>query len=134
MDPEGFAKLDGHKIQINWYRDNQVGLTYLEGPMEGGSKVVDESDVDWVWGKPKPAREKFSLADLGTDELRERLKKVRRERRNLMQNREQASSTQRGTRTSKRRRKTVSKKQVQEQMKNLSDEEKRMLKELMGEE
>lgn len=114
------------KVRINWFRDGKCGYTFES---TGGSGVADETEFDWPYGRPQPARERFSLADLDDEELRERLKKVRRERRALMQHKETLSSTK----TSKRKRSTVSRKQVETEISKLTDKEKAMLLELIDE-
>ncbi len=135
MEITGYARLKDEeqtKVKVNWRKDGRVGYTQVEGVMEGFSNVADEDELEWPWGMPKSSREKFSLADLSDDELRERLKKTRREIRDLMQNKQSVSATNKGSSDPKKRRKTVSRKSVQNQISQLSDKEKEMLKEIIG--
>lgn len=117
----------GAKAKVNWFRDGKMGVTFVEGSATGASNVFREDEVTWIRGPADATRKKLNLNELSIDELRERLKKVRRERRALAQGREE------GAKGSPQKRKRSTKKRIsaEEAVANLSEEEKKMLLEMM---
>lgn len=72
----------GHKVGVNWYRKGRLGISFLTsvGQRASESKVLDESDVEFKYGTLEEQEEKKDVRDEDYDDLRERLKEIRQER------------------------------------------------------
>ncbi len=119
------------KARVNWHNNNKLGVTYVEGEAKGGSNIFHESEVTWLTTPTQSMRDKFNLANLSDDELRERLKKIRKERRLIIQNQDLLAQPK--SKQTRKRRTTKSKTAASEAIANLGNTEKDILRQLLEE-
>ena len=124
---------NGKTFRVNWWRNNQLGITCIDDDFRG-SKVIDESDIEeWLEG-PREQDEEFHnpYRDFSTEELRERLRELRRERRDAAA---QTSKEKSSGSNSKRKKKryTKSKKDVKSQLKDMDPEARKELLKMLEE-
>lgn len=111
------------KAQVNWYDEKQglLGLTFLSNLKPKLHKVVSEEEVDFRYGEISPLpKDEVLHKDVRTesyDSLKDKLRKVRQERKAISKNKRTKS------------RKKSSPKQM---IKNLSEEERKKILELLG--
>lgn len=75
---------EGRKVGVNWYRNGQLGVSFLTATGQRGdeAKVLNEDEVEFRYGTLESQEEKKDVREESYEELKARLERIRKERRN----------------------------------------------------
>lgn len=129
MKPLGYVwdKKSQKKARVNWYRNGKLGLSYVneaDSPT-GFANVRMEKDVEFRYGKIEPQVSRESVKDEDYESLKERLEKLRAERKQF---------GKRKSRSKKKKKKSKKKKKQtpEDIIEDLKGMDKEILEEALG--
>lgn len=123
MRQERYVHTNLGKAKVNWYREGRLGVSYLETGHPSDANVLNETQVEFRYGKFPEDEAKADVRKEDTQTLKDRLKALRRDVRE--------HSKQKRRQTVKRKKEP---KDPRKRLKSMSLEDKKLLLEMLKEE
>jgi len=97
----------GRKWGVNWYRKGKLGISRLTetGQRADGAKVVSDENVEFRYGKLEPQEKKKDVRDVSYEDLKQKLQKIREDRRNFNRNRKKSTKRKKSKSKSRKKKK-----------------------------